>query len=129
MTLALLLLLVGAASAVGPQTGANDQRTAGVQPAQRTPAGALARPFETVPLEFQRPVLKSPFRPTYAPKLQGGAGQASAVPTRPQDRPAHMVCAIRIMKADPALDPGFVIRVPAQTMDPIARNPPCVAPQ
>ncbi len=28
-----------------------------------------------------------------------------------------------------SLDPGFVVRAPAETMDPIVRKPPCVAPQ
>jgi hypothetical protein len=40
-----------------------------------------------------------------------------------------MVCAILVIKADPALDPGFVVRVPAETMDPIVRKAPCVAPE
>jgi hypothetical protein len=129
MTLALLLPLVGAALAAGPQTRAKDQRPPGALPAQGAQAGTPARQFETAPLEFLRPMLKTPFRSAYAPKLRGGASEASTVPTQPQGKVPSTVCAIQVIKADPALDPGFVVRVPAETMDPIVRKPPCVAPE
>ena len=129
MALALLLAFLGAASPVEPQSGARDGRVPGVQPSQRIQAGPTANPFETAPLELSRPVLKSPFRATHAPKLAGGAGQDLVALAQSREKSPSAVCSIQVIRADPSLDPGFVVRVPAETMDPIVRKPPCVAPQ
>ncbi len=129
MTHVLLLVLVGAVSAVGPQTGANDQRAAGVQAAPGTQAAPTANPFGTAPLELSHPILKSPFRATHAPKLRDGAGQDLVALAQSRQKQPSAVCSIQVMRADPSLDPGFVFRMPAETMDRIVRQPPCVAPQ
>ena len=129
MTLVLLLVLVGAASAVGTQTGANDQRATGVRPAQGTQPRPTANPFETVPLELSHSILKSPFRAAQAPKLGGGAGQDLVALAQSRETSPSAVCSIQVIRADPSLDPGIVFRVPVETMDRIVRQPPCVAPQ
>lgn len=105
MTLVLVLLLVGNPATDGRETVAE----AGQRGSVRGSASTQTRESN------------GPFRSPDSPKVDPGASQELDAAPHPAVLP-RVVCTLRVIKANPSVDPGFVMRLPANVTDPIVRD-------
>jgi hypothetical protein len=120
MTLVSLLLLAGQVAA-GPERSTPTSPGSGASQTA-PPTSTLAAPFEVARLEWWRPLLKGPFRLARGPQLGAGASQEPSDTPEVGDVAARVVCTMRVIKASPAVDPGFVVPLPSGPIDAIARD-------
>lgn len=127
VTLVLVFSLVGSLATNETQGRAGVGRSTDVRGSAVTETRAPNGPFETSPLEWKRPLLQGPFRLAEAPWAGSSAVQEVDGAQNPAARP-RLVCTLRVVKASPSIDPGFVVRFPARQRDPIVRDDlsPCV---
>ena len=122
MTLALLLVLAGSVAAPGSDKAVADAGAHGLQPAPTQQPGPSTGSFKTPPLEASRRALKGPRRLPKAP-ASGVASEEDAISiVRTLSASSRVECTMRVLQADPSIDPAFVIRTPDRKLDRIVRD-------
>jgi hypothetical protein len=122
MALVFLLVLAGTPVTDGPEIAAEITPEATAQrpgPAQTEPPEG---PFKTPPLALGRPILRNPFGLPALPQLDTRSSQVLAGASQPRRQPERVVCTMRIVKGDPSIDPGILVKLPAGPPDPIVRD-------
>jgi hypothetical protein len=128
MTLVLLLALAGPPVTERPRTPAGVGGERVEEQAEGAQAAPLGSRFRSAPLAPARPILRGPFRLVDAPQLEAGAKPGLADLAQRSGQSARVVCTIRVVRADPSIDPGILVRLPAGRPDSIVRDDlsPCV---
>ena len=122
MTVAFLLVLAGAAATDKVQTVARIAAEATAQQPGARQSELPEPPFRVEPLDLGRPILRTPFRLFAPPQLDASSNLVVAHAGEPDSQRERVVCTMRIIKADPSIDPGILIPLAAGPKDPIVRD-------